>query len=61
MKLSGGQFGLEKYLKDGHFERVLERTLERVGTEAKVFKSPPAELSKDGKQMLTRGHVKELN
>jgi hypothetical protein len=61
MKLSGGQFDLEKYLKDGYFERVLERTAERVRAEAKVFNLPPAGLSKDGKHMLSRGHVKELN
>jgi hypothetical protein len=48
------KFDLEKYVKDGHFERVLERTAERVRAEAKAFNLPSAGLSKDGKRMLPR-------
>jgi hypothetical protein len=48
------KFDIEKYVKDGHFERVLERTAERVRAEAKAFNLPSAGLSKDGKRMLPR-------
>jgi len=47
-------FDLEKYVKDGHFARVLERTAAQVRAEAKAFNLPPAGLSKDGKRMLPR-------
>jgi hypothetical protein len=48
------RFNLEKFMKDGHLERVLERTAEQVRAEAKAFNLPPAGLSKDGKRMLPR-------
>lgn len=44
-------FDFMKYVKDGHFERDLERTAERVRAEAKEFNLPPAGLTKDGKRM----------
>lgn len=43
-----------KYVDEGHFEKDLERTAERVRAEAKEFNLPPSGLSKDGKRMLPR-------
>jgi len=41
-----------KYVEEGHFAKVLERTAEQVRAEKKEFNLPPSGLSKDGKRML---------